>query len=454
MNWIARSILILAVAGGLTNAQEAVEFDRDVAPILITRCLTCHRPEKSKGDYRMHTFSALLKPGRSGESPIVAGRPDASPLVRLLEAPDPDDRMPQDGEPLTPAEIRTIRRWIEGGARPGTRPQETPLASLANESGSQPAPPERYPQPVPIHALAFRPDGKQLAAGGYHEVNLWDPGTGALLRRIPNVARQVQQIAFRPGSEQIAIAAGTPGRRGELKLFSTTDGTLIQTLATSGDLMTTVAFSPNGQRLAAGGAENAVLLFDVSTGKSIARCELNADWVMQVAFSPDGQHVVVASRDKTVRVIKSGTGELEETYAFHSDPAFAALFTEDNARVLSAGRGRTVHLWQAGDAKKLSETGPAGAEILRLALSKTGLVGGMADGEIRQYNLESKKVTTRGTLGRHGDALSGLTVHADSGTMATSGYDGLIRIWDLESGKLKREFPAHPGWKGAPHRPP
>ena len=136
-------ILILPlVAATLAGAapEPAVSFLRDVAPILRERCTGCHDGRKAKGKYRLDSFDWLRKPGSSGESPVVPGDPAKSPLHRLLLAPDPDDRMPKDADPLPAAQIDRIARWIrEGAAFDGPDPK----ASLDSLRGPlvHPAPP-------------------------------------------------------------------------------------------------------------------------------------------------------------------------------------------------------------------------------------------------------------------------------------------------------------------------
>ncbi len=98
-----------------TSAQ--VNFQRDVAPILVKRCLACLGEQKFKGEFQLHTFEALLKPGESDEAPIVAGKPEESYLLTLLTADDADLRMPKDAPRLADAEINLVRQWIAEGAK-------------------------------------------------------------------------------------------------------------------------------------------------------------------------------------------------------------------------------------------------------------------------------------------------------------------------------------------------
>lgn len=432
-----------AVASDKSGEGGAVNFARDIAPILAAKCVTCHQPGKAKGGYELHTYAAFMTPGRSKEPPVVSGRPEKSPLIQLLLAKDPDDRMPQDDDPLPPPQIALLRKWIQQGARSGDIDPQQLLSGLA-ASATQPAPPIHYPRAVPILALAFNPAGTEVAAGGYHEVTVWDPSTGRLLRRIQNVARQVQQIAFSPDGRHLAVAAGTPGRLGEARIFDAATGKLLRTAGTAGDLMTTIAFSPDGRRLAIAGADNAIRLVDVESGSSVFRTELNADWVMHLAFSPDGKQIVAAGRDKTVRLVDAASGELEQTYADHSGPVFAAGYCADGRRVVSAGRDRELHLWQVGDAKKLGESAPLPAEVQRLLILGDRVVAGLSDGEIREYRVLEKKFEFVRTLGRHGDQVGALASHEESGKIASAGHDGRIQVTDLKEGKVQAEFPGVP----------
>ncbi len=152
----------------------------------------------------------------------------------------------------------------------------------------QPMPPETYRVPIPVTALAFSPDGKLLASSGYHEILLWNPDDGKLIRRISNVAERVYDLKFSTDGKTIAVAAGTPAQIGELKLFSVDDGKLLGDFGISDDAFFAVAWSPDGKRLASAGADRTIRVFDIATGKEELSIEDHADWVMGLAFSPDG----------------------------------------------------------------------------------------------------------------------------------------------------------------------
>jgi len=96
-----------------------VNFVRDIQPVLESRCLECHNPDKVKGELLMHTAEALLKGGDSGAG-IVPGKPDASEILkRVVLAADHDDVMPpkKSGAPLTAQQVQALKQWIVEGAQ-------------------------------------------------------------------------------------------------------------------------------------------------------------------------------------------------------------------------------------------------------------------------------------------------------------------------------------------------
>ena len=93
-------------------------FVEQVQPILNTKCVGCHGPEKQKAGYRLDQPELALKGGESEQPAIKPGHPLESHLVQLiLLPPGHDDIMPPEGrEPLTPEEIGLVLHWIRIGA--------------------------------------------------------------------------------------------------------------------------------------------------------------------------------------------------------------------------------------------------------------------------------------------------------------------------------------------------
>ena len=97
------------------GAEDRVEFNRDVRPILSENCFFCHGfdSENREADLRLDTFE-----GATAEGVIVPGNPEQSELLRRIVSHDPDEVMPPpDTEKhITKEQAEIIRRWIQQGA--------------------------------------------------------------------------------------------------------------------------------------------------------------------------------------------------------------------------------------------------------------------------------------------------------------------------------------------------
>jgi hypothetical protein len=105
----ALSINLLAAVFWMVTSDRvlAVDFERDVAPILEARCVSCHAGDAAKGDVRLDRFI-------DASDWISAGDPDSSVLLQQVTGPEP--AMPKLGKPLTDDQVETLRQWIAEGA--------------------------------------------------------------------------------------------------------------------------------------------------------------------------------------------------------------------------------------------------------------------------------------------------------------------------------------------------
>lgn len=96
----------------------ATDFATLAKPVFERVCVSCHNPDKIKGELLLTTREGIEKGGENGVV-VVAGKPDESPLVTRCELPaDHDDHMPPEGKKQPTAdEIAALRRWVQAGAK-------------------------------------------------------------------------------------------------------------------------------------------------------------------------------------------------------------------------------------------------------------------------------------------------------------------------------------------------
>ena len=429
------------------EAGREISFSRDVAPILVKNCLACHGPDDTQGEYQLGSFDRLMKPGQSENPPITPGGLAESYLYELVTSDDEALRMPMDGDPLPAEAVAIIKAWIEGGAKFDGPDAAADLVSLTPRS-PHPAAPAVYSRAAPVAALAFSPDGALLAAGGYHEVTIWDTATGALARRVGDVVERVYGLAWSADGRRLAVAGGTPGVSGEVALYDAASGAFERQLTNLADTAFAVAFNPAGDKLAASAGDRSIRVFDVATGAQERLIEDHADWVQSIAWSADGARLVSASRDKTAKLFDAATGESLATYPDHGDAVYCALFSPDGAMIYSCGADKRVHTWGTADGKRIGVFASFSGEIYKLLLAGDRLAACSADRTVRLFAADGKGSDER-TLGSHHDNVYAMAYDAATNRLATAGYDGEIRLWNLADGQQTLAWLAAPGLAAA-----
>ena len=135
-----------------------------------------------------------------------------------------------------------------------------------------------------VHELAFSPDGTRLYAGNDDRLACWDARTGRELPALPLPLRETRIVAFRPDGRRLAAA----GKGDDLVIVDPADGRVIVRLRHDGGPIEAVRFSPDGRRLATGGESGDVRLWDADTGSLLRTFRSHTGEVFAVAWHPDG----------------------------------------------------------------------------------------------------------------------------------------------------------------------
>jgi mono/diheme cytochrome c family protein len=99
------------------TGKETVQFSKDIAPMLVQNCFSCHAGQQPTGQFQMATFAQMIRGGQSG-NPWVPYKPDESLIIKKLKGLA-GARMPQpkDRPPLPADVIAKFEKWIAEGAR-------------------------------------------------------------------------------------------------------------------------------------------------------------------------------------------------------------------------------------------------------------------------------------------------------------------------------------------------
>jgi WD40 repeat protein len=307
---------------------------------------------------------------------------------------------------------------------------------------------------VPVTALAFSPDNKTLASGGYKEVRLWDAADGKLLRKLAGLPGQVRALAFGKDNRTLAVAAGVAGRSGAVALLDLETGA-IAPIEQSKDEMLAVAFSPDGKSLATGGTDAAVRVWNLETKSAPLELKGHTDWISGLAFSPDGKLLASSSADKTARIWRTETWkeEFQLPLQITESVSGVAFATEGDLLAFAVGgpEERAIRVWRTQGAlteidssrpnarNQLMQTRPMDtAACLPLAVTfvkaqpHSRMLVACTDKTVRLMGTGGNTIAT---AAGHTDWVYTVAASPDGLRLASGSGDGTVKIWN-PAGKL------------------
>jgi len=203
----------------------------------------------------------------------------------------------------------------------------------------------------PVTALAFAPDGRSVLVGSQAgvEIRSW-PGLEPS-RTLPTELANVLDLAFSHDGKMLAVAGGTPGKRGGVELFGWPDGKRLRSVAPHRDSVYKVAWRSDSACVLTASGDSTVRLIRTDTGETLRTLEGHSRGVLAAVFLRGDVHIVSAGLDESVRVWAAATGEPVRTFTNHTRPVtdLADRTGGDVAAppmVASVGEDRTVRLWQ------------------------------------------------------------------------------------------------------------
>ncbi len=140
---VAVAALLMLGTGSLCSAEDRVDFNREVRPILSDMCFKCHGPDAAerKAGLRLDQHNGAIAKLESGTAAIVPGKPEESHLLARITSADADLVMPppETGRKLTAHQVDVLTRWVQQGAEykghwSFLKPERLPLPTVSNDA--------------------------------------------------------------------------------------------------------------------------------------------------------------------------------------------------------------------------------------------------------------------------------------------------------------------------------
>jgi len=445
---LAAGVALCAAGAGAGPAR--VTFSRDVLPLLQRECLSCHRGSAAPGGYSLESGERLLAGGRKGRA-VVPGKPREGTLLRYLTG-ELKPQMPP-GKPLPLDQVAVLRRWIEEGARIDamTAPAERMGAQRPPPPGA-PGAPGATPAPArpgaPVTAVAFSPDGKLLALGGYRAVTLADPQTGAVIQRLGGPADQVLALGWASDGKRLAAAGGVAAVGGEVCLWDVPAAgpwPPPRVVRAHEDAISALAWRPGTAEFATAAPDRVVRLWDAGTGAPFQSLTDHVDGVLAVAFSPDGKWLATGSLDRTVKLYDAASRTRVNSFANPEGVTAVAFSARSDLVVACADRQARVWPVRDGGIENPLRGHGEGDTLTSAAFSADGawFAWGAANRRVRLWNGDVSG--QRRELTDAADWVFSVALSPNGALVAAGAADGRAYLWSTADGKLLRTLtPAAP----------
>ncbi len=379
----------------------AVDFEKEILPLLRNNCLACHNRTSAKGDLILETPQDILKGGESGRAVVPGG--SANSLLLQLAAHQKRPVMPPrdnkvSASNLTPNELGLIKLWIDQGAKGEVRAAK-PIEWL-------PLPPGLNP----IYSVALTQDGQFAAAGRANQIFLYHLPSGQAVGRL---------------TDPELVKAGIYGKPG----------------AAHRDMVHSLAFSPNGSLLASTGFREVKLWSraPVAPKSTIPLFSTNA----LAAVSADGKFLATAGDDHAIRLIEIANPKNTRSLAGHTAAVTALRFSPDNTQLLSGSADKFARVWTVASGQTFAQAAAPTNVTAVCWLGAKQFAAGTIDGLIHTFALpEAAGAATIGKeLKGHTGTITALdSVGAAGDQILSGGADGIVRHWNITGTQAPKQF--------------
>jgi len=299
-----------------------------------------------------------------------------------------------------------------------------------------------------IESLVFARD-RMLVAADRKEIRVWNvAGVPGLLRTFTGHSEMYPCVAASPDARTFAFAAEPAGGKYGIRLHES-EVPVPRTLPGHGNHARAIAFRDDGKLLASAGLDRCVKIWEVASGRELRSLGDHPGGATTISWGADGRTLAVGCGDGRIKIWDADSSkELRSIQAHRSEPWLAAL-SPDGKTVTSGSSDGSLIVWDAATGASLCSIPGGRVRAVswdgRLAAATSMDEKRMLVWSVGRTLSESRSVRT---LTGHSDAVKSVAISPDGRTIASTGGDGVIRVWLKDGVKELRgkDAPSNP-WK-------
>ncbi|MBE9011998.1 NACHT domain-containing protein [Pseudanabaenaceae cyanobacterium LEGE 13415] len=242
----------------------------------------------------------------------------------------------------------------------------------------------------------------------------------------------VLTIAFHPDGQRLASG----DKDGNLRVWQVPDGELLFSEKHPGGWLRSVCYSQDGKLLASAGEGTTIRLWSVDTGRCLQVLRGHSKAVRSIAFSHDSRYLVSAGEDGVIYLWDVESRKRIKTIEGHQHPIRAVAFSPDDRMIASASDDQQICLWNSTTGACIKTLVGHEGIVFAIAFSPDGsqLASGSGDGTVRVWNLDQD---THRIIRAHDRNIRAIAFSLDGSLLVSGSEDKTLRVWNTAT---LREF--------------
>ena len=443
---VALSFLTLTVTRGYTQEVQSiqidnikhdgpVDFEMEVLPILQRNCLSCHNATTSKSDLNLESPKSILKGGTMGNG-LLPGNASDSIVFQTASHQSEPVMPPADNKVgamnLTPAELGLLKLWIDEGAKGDLTNKPKPISFQPLPKGI-----------VSIYSVGVSPDGRFAAASSGNQVFIYRLGLRQEVAHLADTSLSqanvadldvIQSLAFSPDGERIATAGFRAAR-----IWQHQPANQKTDFPPADAEVRCLAVSHSGQLAAIGEANGVVEIYDIAAAKKLHAIQAHDSEIVCLAFNSADTQLVTGSSTNELRLWNVTDGAQATQINLPSSPTAVAFISQDS-QIATGHADNLVRLWLTSSSSSepttsIKELGGHNGPITALTTAdKSGsqFLSASSDGVALHWDTASGNVLRRYN---HGAPIRSVAIRSDGKRVATGSLSGIAKLWNAESGQ-------------------